>query len=156
MGGGGKEPDTVKAAVINAFFDGLMIENAALAVKRKAPADYRRAKEIWLGALENVGVSGLGKPTGQPAPQKAGNKRGSQGRSGSGGGGSGAKPVGEGVAMLGLLFVCHRYNESGGCPRFLMAQGCRGKNNQVFAHNCNAKKQDGSFCLGAHPRHQHV
>ena len=146
--GGNHESDANKAGLVTAFFNTVMIENAANAVKRLAPADYRRAREIWLTVLESHGVSGL------PASSNPGQ---GQQKAGKKGGASGQKDNGSNrlVAKLGTSFVCHRFNETIGCPRFLMGLGCRGKNNQVFAHVCNYLKNDGKFCLDSHPKFQH-
>ena len=145
--GGSQESDAAKAALVTAFFNALMVENAAGAVKKLPPADFRRAKEIWTTVLENSGTGGHGGGGGNGgAGQRGADKKAGKFQVGS---------TQKAVAKVGSSFVCHKYNEPVGCPRFPQGQGCRGKNNQVFAHNCNALKNDGSFCLGVHPRHQH-
>ena len=144
--GGAQETDASKAAVVTGFFNALMVENAAGAVKRLPPADYRRAREIWATVLENCGVSAHSGAVGSTQGQKGADKKPGKFKPGT------TSPA---VAKVGSSFVCHKYNEPVGCPRFPQGQGCRGKNNQVFAHNCNFLKADGSFCLGVHPKHQH-
>ena len=76
-----------KAAIVTAFFNTLMVENASEAVKKGPPAEYRRAKEVWTTVMENYGGAGLG-----------GGKHGSSsGHSGSQGG-SGGQVHGRGHA----------------------------------------------------------
>jgi len=58
------------------------------------------------------------------------------------------------VAKVGGLYVCHAYNDSAGCKRDKAARGCKNANGMEFAHNCNYKKQDGTFCLASHERHK--
>jgi len=45
--GGTGRSDAGRAGLIQTVFDRVMIENAQRAVKKKAPAEYRRIKEIW-------------------------------------------------------------------------------------------------------------
>ena len=84
--------------------------------------------------------------------------QGSRSSGGQGGGGGRFMPGGTrpAVARVGSVFVCHRFNEAVGCGRVAQGQGCKGANNQMFAHNCNARKKDGSFCLGLHPAFKHT
>jgi len=145
--GGVGESDSSKAGLVTAFFNSLMVENAAGAVRKNPPADYRRAREIWTNVLEGHGVGAAGGTGGSGSGYKGQEKKG--------GGKFKAGDTKQAVAKVGNSFVCHRYNEGTGCPRFPQGQGCRGKNNQVFAHNCNFQKPDGTFCLGIHPRTQH-
>ena len=58
------------------------------------------------------------------------------------------------TAKMGGTFVCHAYNEVGGCKRDKTPKGCKNAVGLEFAHNCNHKKQDGDFCLAAHERHK--
>ena len=87
-----------------------------------------------------------------------GGGQGSRSSGGQGGGGGRFVPGGTrpAVARVGSVFVCHRFNEAVGCGRVAQGQGCKGANNQMFAHNCNARKKDGSFCLGLHPAFKHT
>ena len=116
--------------------------------------------------MENHGGAGLGggkhgSSGGHSGSQGGSGSQGSSGRSrggGQGGGGGrfmvgGSRPA---VARVGSVFVCHRYNEAVGCGRVVQGQGCKGANSQMFAHNCNARKKDGSFCLGLHPAYKHT
>ena len=142
--------DAAKAIVIGKFFDWLMIENAASAAKKKPPADYRRAKEIWARALESAGPSqehasfqqraggsqgGHGQPKKQFQPQRPGIVR--------------AQP------QVGGLYVCYAFNDLAGCQRPKQGQGCRLTNGQVFIHACTARKANGEWCLANHSRQQH-
>jgi len=66
---------------------------------------------------------------------------------------SGGRPDGRAPAKLGALFVCYAYNE-GTCKRDKAAKGCKNTQGQEFAHVCNHKKQDGSYCLQPHEKHK--
>ena len=168
--GGAGESDANKAAVITAFFNTLMVENASEAVKKGPPADYRRAKEVWMTVMENHG-GGTGQGGGKHGSGGGQGGSGQGGGNGGGGGGQGSRSSGgqgggggrfmpggtrPAVARVGSVFVCHRFNEAVGCGRVAQGQGCKGANNQMFAHNCNARKKDGSFCLGLHPAFKHT
>jgi len=45
--GGANRTDAGRAAMVEQLFNRVMIENARRAVSKKAPADYRRVKELW-------------------------------------------------------------------------------------------------------------
>ena len=117
--------------------------------------------------MENHGGAGLGggkhRNSGGHSSSQGGSgcQGGSGGRSGGGGQGGGGDRFKAGgtqpaVARVGSVFVCHRYNEAVGCGRVVQGQGCKGANSQMFAHNCNARKKDGSVCLGLHPAYKHT
>jgi len=124
-----------------------MIENAKRAVNGKAPADHRRIKELW----EEV-VDQQQKPVGQPGEAKPGANTIS-------------KPPQKQLkappqridgarfapAKHGGIFVCHAYNDVG-CKRDKTQKGCKNHLGQEFAHVCNFKKADGSYCVAAHER----
>jgi hypothetical protein len=153
------EPDATKMSIVAKFFDTLMLENAANALKKKAPADYRRAREIYARAVElhggmteqkETGGSGTREPDGGAAHKGQTNSGGrAQNRPGSGPGQKRPPP------KMGNFFVCYRYNEKNGCDRQLQGQGCKGPNGQVFAHACTYVKQTGDYCLGYHSKIQH-
>ncbi len=153
------EPDATKMSIVAKFFDTLMLENAAGALKKKAPADYRRAREIYTRELELHGVTGERRETGGGGarePESGPTPRGS----GQGGGRAPNRPGGgpgqkRPPPKMGSFFVCYRYNEKNGCDRQLQGQVCKGPNGQVFAHACTAVKQNGEYCLGNHTKQQH-
>jgi hypothetical protein len=176
--GGIGETDAMKATLITDFFGDLMTENASRATKRKEPADHRRAKELWTEVCEKHGVAVGG--TSGVQTKAAGGSGGVGGGSGGGGNGGnagkqkqqtkqwdgkGATGGGAGrfqpsmsgrtAAKVGSIFVCHRYNEPLGCGRPKQGQGCKGWNGQIFAHNCNATKANGEYCLEVHPKKDH-
>ena len=151
--GGPQRTDAARAALVELLFNRVMIENASLAVRRGAPADYRRVKEIWEDILElqpRVGSSG-------PLAEGQGGSASRGGRGGRGGITRGSRPGNDRAApaKLGNLFVCHAFNEHTGCKRPKQGQGCRNLNGQLFAHNCNFKKTDGDYCLGGHEKFNH-
>jgi hypothetical protein len=179
--GGIGESDAMKATLITDFFGDLMTENASRATKRKEPADHRRAKELWAEVCEKHGVA-VGGTSGVQAKAAGGSGGGGGGGGGNGGGGNGGNGgkqkqqtkqwdgkgsagggggrfqpsmSGRTAAKVGSVFVCHRYNEPLGCGRPKQGQGCRGWNGQVFAHNCNATKANGEYCLEVHPKKDH-
>jgi hypothetical protein len=178
--GGVGETDAVKAGLITDFFDDLMTENADRSTRGKEPADHRRGKELWADVCERHGVSGTSGVPSRPAAAKGGDGNGGNGggkqrqqqgrqwenRGGNGGGGAGGGRQWDGrfqqngaqgrtAAKVGSIFVCHRFNEPQGCGRPKQGQGCRGWNGQVFAHNCNATKQNGEYCLEVHAKKDH-
>ncbi len=131
-----------------------MIENAASAAKKKPPADFRRAKEIWASALESVGHSQ--EATGfQP---RAANTHGGYGQPRRPNQPVATRP-GPGMVrpqpQIGGLFVCYAFNDQAGCQRPKQGQGCRMANGQVFVHACTARKANGEWCLNGHSRQQH-
>jgi len=178
--GGVGETDAVKAGLITDFFDDLMTENADRSTRGKEPADHRRGKELWADVCERHGVSGTSGVPSRPAAAKGGDGNGGNGggkqrqqqgrqwenRGGNGGGAPGGGRQWDGrfqqngvqgrtAAKVGSIFVCHRFNEPQGCGRPKQGQGCRGWNGQVFAHNCNATKPNGEYCLEVHPKKDH-
>jgi hypothetical protein len=150
---GAADTDTTRMNIIAKFFDTLMLENAAGALKKKAPADYRRAREIYTRALELNGVAsekretekGGGKAGEHSGAQKGGKQAPKQNMSGQT-----RRPP----ARVGSIFVCYRFNEKG-CVRQLQGQGCTTPGGQLFAHACNAVKPNGEYCLGNHSKPQH-
>jgi hypothetical protein len=79
------------------------------------------------------------------------------GKGATGGGAGRFQPSmsGRTAAKVGSIFVCHRYNKPLGCGRPKQGQGCIGWNGQIFAHNCNATKANGEYCLEVHPKKDH-
>lgn len=149
--GGAQRSDAARAALVEQLFNRVMVENANLAVRRLAPADYRRVKEIWEDILElqPKAAAHLGQHM-EPALGGAaakGNRGGRGGAVRSGGAGP--------TARVGNVFVCHAYNEQQGCKRDKHRQGCKNAMGQVFAHNCSFRKKDGEFCLAAHEKFNH-
>lgn len=164
--GGSSRTDAARAGLVEQFFNHVMIENAARAVKKKPPAQFRRLKEIWEDIAESAGTAKTAVPQ-HPGSTHDGQHGGGAGRGGrSGKGGKSGRggythnpaqpaPVQMAVARVGSLFVCHRFNEQHGCGRTPSGQGCLGLGGRIFAHACNAKKADGEFCLGNHPAPKH-
>ncbi len=151
--GGQQRTDAAKAALVELLFNRVMIENASLAVRRGAPADYRRVKEIWEDILELQPKMGTGGQVGD-GPGYGANRGGRGGRGGTARGGrTGADRAA--TAKIGNVFVCHAFNEQTGCKRPKQGPGCRNLNGQQFAHCCNARKADGDFCLGGHEKFNH-
>ena len=151
--GGASRSDAARAALVEQLFNRVMVENASLAVKRGAPADYRRIKEIWDDILElQPKLAGAGHQAGDANSGQNWN-RGGRGGSGRGGAIRGGRA---GItARMGNLFVCHAFNDVNGCKREKHAQGCKNATGQVFAHNCSFRKPDGDFCLANHEKHKH-
>jgi hypothetical protein len=150
---GATDTDAARMNIIARFFDTLMLENASGALKKKAPADYRRAREIYTRALELNGVVGERRES-----MKSGGKTGENGGVQKGGKQVAKQnPVGNtkrAPARVGSVFVCYKFNENG-CPRQLQGQGCVTPGGQLFAHACNAVKMNGEYCLGNHSKSQH-
>lgn len=156
---GAGQSDAARMSIVAKFFDTLMLENAAGALKRKAPADYRRAKEIYARALELHGIVGDRRETLHAEPREVENVPAPKGPGGPGsrpankpGGWQGNKRP---PPKVGSIFVCYRYNDPVGCNRQQQGQGCKGLKGQVFAHACAAIKQNGDYCLGGHSKQQH-
>lgn len=167
--GGSARPDNLRAKMVEQLFDRVMIENASRAVKGKPPADHRRIKEVWEDIADSAGAA----PGQSSHPSTATNSAGSTNNAsrgtkrgknkGSGGGGfSGPPPAPNrkhqdgfrmNVCKVGSLYVCHRFNDPPGCAREVQGQGCKTPKGQAFAHNCNFLKNNGEYCLAAHPRH---
>jgi uncharacterized membrane protein YgcG len=149
--GGQTRSDSTKATAIECFFNRLMVENAARAVKRKAPVDFRRAREVWSEVTEAWGPP----PGGQQlqAVSGAGHSGNKSGKA-TGGSGGGGEKKGEvrGGARVGGRYICHRFNEEGGCNRDRDQMGCKGKFGQLYAHCCNFVRKDGSSCAEKHAR----
>jgi len=51
--GGASRSDAVRASMVEQLYNRTMIENAQRAVNRKAPADFRRIKELWEEVVDN-------------------------------------------------------------------------------------------------------
>jgi len=147
--GGHQRPDSVKAAMAEQLFNRTMIENARRAVNGKPPADYRRIKELWEEVTDQQQKVG-----GHQSDQKqtlGGNREGKPPQKQT-------KPLpqrADGVrfapAKHGGIYVCHAYNDVG-CKRDKTPKGCKNHTGLEFAHVCNFKKADGTFCLAAHER----
>ena len=112
--GGVQRTDAARAAIVETLFNRVMIENASLAVRRAAPADYRRVKEIWEDIMELQPKGTAGPVTdGQNYSASRGN-RGGRGGAVRGGRSGNDRAA---TAKLGGMFVCHAYNEQTGCKR---------------------------------------
>ncbi len=156
--GGAQRSDTARAALVEMFFNRIMIENASRAVKKGAPADYRRVKEIWEDILELQPRSATGSVQPGEGGQLGYNRPNKGGRGGFNGGFNRSGRTGQDsrvTAKIGGIFVCHAFNEPAGCKRDKQGQGCKNATGQNFAHSCSFKKTDGEFCLAPHAKFNH-